>query len=92
MQALKAGHYYSTQGPLIEDIRFEGDDVVVDCSPAFGVYLLGMGSRADQSERRGQTTARLSAGRMGKGGFMRVAVVDRQGRSAWSNPFWRPVE
>jgi len=92
VQALKAGHYYSTQGPLIEDIRFEGDDVVVDCSPAFGVYLLGMGSRADQSERRGQTTARLSAGRMGKGGFMRVAVVDRQGRSAWSNPFWRPVE
>ncbi|MBL8326303.1 MAG: CehA/McbA family metallohydrolase [Rubrivivax sp.] len=89
VQALKAGHYYSTQGPLIEDIRIDGDDVVVDCSPAFGVYLLGRGSRADRSERRGQTTARLSAGRMGKGGFMRVVVVDDNGRSAWSNPLWR---
>jgi len=26
---------------------------------------------------------------MGKGGFMRVVVVDEQGRSAWSNPVWR---
>ena len=54
-----------------------------------GVYLLGKGSRSVQSEVRGQTTARLSAGRMGKGGFMRVVVVDEQGRSAWSNPMWR---
>lgn len=92
VQALKAGHYYSTQGPLIQDIRIEGDEVVVDCSPAFGVYLLGKGSRSDQSERRGQTSARLNAARMGKGGFMRVVVVDEQGRSAWSNPLWRPVD
>lgn len=89
VQALKAGHYYSTQGPTIHDIRLEDDELVVDCSPAFGVYLLGKGSRSVQSEVRGQTTARLSAGRMGKGGFMRVVVVDEQGRSAWSNPMWR---
>lgn len=92
VQALKAGHYYSTQGPVIEGIRIDGDNVVVDCSPAFGVYLLGKGSRADRSEQRGQTTARLNAGRMGKGGFMRVVVVDEQGRSAWSNPLWPQIE
>jgi predicted metal-dependent phosphoesterase TrpH len=92
VQALKAGHYYSTQGPVIQDIRIEGDEVVVDCSPAFGVYLLGKGSRSHQSEQRGQTSARLNAARMGKGGFMRVVVVDEQGRSAWSNPLWRPVD
>ncbi len=89
VQALKAGHYYSTQGPAIHDIRQEADDVVVECSPAFGVYLLGKGSRSVQCEQRGQTMARLPAGRMGKGGFMRVVVVDEQGRSAWSNPVWR---
>lgn len=89
VQALKAGQYYSTQGPTIQGIRFEGDEVVVECSPAFGVYLLGKGSRAVHCEPRGQTTARLDVGRMGKGGFMRVVVVDDQGRSAWSNPMWR---
>lgn len=89
VQSLKEGHYYSTQGPEIHDIRVEGDDVVVECSAAFGIYLLGKGSRAAQSEQRGQTMARLPAGRMGKEGFMRVVVVDEMGRSAWSNPAWR---
>ena len=89
VQSLKEGHYYSTQGPEIHDIRLEGDDVVVECSAAFGIYLLGKGSRAAQSEQRGQTMARLPAGRMGKEGFMRVVVVDELGRSAWSNPAWR---
>lgn len=87
--ALKTGRYYSTQGPEIHDIRFEGDEVVVECSPAFGVYLLGKGSRTAQSEQRGQTVARLPLGKMGKGGFMRVTVLDAHGRSAWSNPMWR---
>jgi hypothetical protein len=89
VHSLRDGRYYSTQGPKIHDIRVEGDDVVVECSAAFGIYLLGKGSRAAQSEQRDQTTARLPAGRMGKEGFMRVVVVDEMGRSAWSNPAWR---
>ncbi len=88
-KALKAGHYHSTQGPAIHDIRLEGHEVVVECSPAFGIYLLGKGSRAVQSEQRGQTTARLPAGRTGKEGFMRVVLVDDQKRSASSSPQWR---
>ena len=87
--ALRAGHYYSTQGPEIHDLRIEDDQVVVECSPAFGVYLLGKGSRSVASERRGQTSARLPLGRMGKGNAWRVTVVDDQGRSAWSNAMWR---
>ena len=90
LAALKSGNYYSTQGPEIHNIRFEADEVIVDCSPAYGVYLLGKGSRAVQSEVRGQTTAWLDASRMGKGGVMRVTVVDDKGRAAWSNPMWRP--
>lgn len=89
VQSLKDGLYYSTQGPAIHDIRLEGGEVVVECSAAFGIYLLGKGSRVVQSEQRGQTMARLPVGRMGKEGFMRVVVVDETGRSAWSNPAWR---
>lgn len=89
VQALKDGHYYSTQGPAIHGIWLEGDDIVVECSAAFKVYLLGKGSRAVQTELRGQTIARLPTGPMGKEGYMRVVVVDEQGRSAWSNPAWR---
>jgi hypothetical protein len=36
LQALHAGAYYSTQGPRINDVRVDGDQVHVLCSPARG--------------------------------------------------------
>ncbi|MBM3389623.1 MAG: phosphotransferase [Betaproteobacteria bacterium] len=87
--ALKAGHYYSSTGAEIHDMRFEGDELVVACSPASGVYLQGKGSRAAQLLGRDITLARLPAHKMGKHGFMRVTVVNAHGQRAWSNPIWR---
>jgi histidinol phosphatase-like PHP family hydrolase len=86
--ALKAGRYYSSTGPEIHAIRFEGDEVEVECSPAVGVYLLGKGSRATQVLGHDLTRVRLRAAELGKSSYRRVAVVDAQGRKAWSNPFW----
>ncbi len=87
--ALKAGHYYSSTGAEIHDIRVDGDELVVECSPASGVYLQGKGSRATQVLGENLTHVRLPAYKLGKGSFMRVTVLDAQGRRAWSNPFWR---
>jgi predicted metal-dependent phosphoesterase TrpH len=91
VEALKAGHYYSSTGPEIHAIRFEGDEVEVECSPAVGVFLLGKGSRNTQVLGHGLTRVRLQASKLGKEGFRRITVVDAQGRKAWSNPFWPEV-
>lgn len=89
LAALKAGHYYSSTGADLHDIRFEGDELVVECSPAVGVFLQGKGSRATQVVGRDLTQVRLPAHKLGKHSFLRVTVVDAQGRRAWSNPIWR---
>jgi len=89
LQALKNGHYYSSTGAEIHDIRLEGEELVVDCSPASGVFLQGKGSRVTQVLGQDLTNVRLPAHKLGKTSFMRVTVVDAQGRRAWSNPFWR---
>ncbi|MFN0186519.1 MAG: PHP domain-containing protein, partial [Aquabacterium sp.] len=68
--ALKAGHYYSSTGVEIHDMRFDGDDLVVDCSAATGVFLQGRGSRATQVVGRDLTQVRLPTGKLGKHSFM----------------------
>jgi predicted metal-dependent phosphoesterase TrpH len=88
VEALKAGRYYSSTGPEIHAIRFEGDEVEVECSPATGVYLLGKGSRNTQVLGQDLTRVRLQDSKLGKDSYRRIAVVDAQGRKAWSNPFW----
>lgn len=86
--SLKAGHYYSSTGPEIHAIRFEGDEVEVACSPAVGVYVLGKGSRSIQVLGEGMQRARLPHSKLGKESYRRIVVVDAQGRKAWSNAFW----
>jgi hypothetical protein len=88
LAALRDGRYYSTQGPLIHGIEIGADAVEVSCSPAAMVTVLGRGSRAAFQIGDGIERVRLPLERVAPGGFGRVTVVDRQGRKAWSNPFW----
>jgi hypothetical protein len=86
LDSLKAGRYYSTQGPLIDAIEWGAETVTVRCTPAAAVMVLGRGSRAEQSLRAGQTSASLPLERLRPGGFARIVVVDGGGRRAWSSP------
>lgn len=88
LAALKAGRFYATQGPLIEDIAWEDAHVTVRCSPAASVMALGRGSRAAQSVAAGQREARLPIAALRAGGFARIVVADAAGRRAWSNPMY----
>ncbi len=85
--ALKEGHFYSSQGPEIHDLRFDGDDVVIECSPAYSISLSGRGSKSNNQMGEDMTSARLPWRRY-EGSYFRVTVADRAGRKAWSNPIW----
>ena len=86
LEALKAGRYYATQGPLIHHINWDVDEVEVTCTAAASVMVLGRGSRAAQSVAAGQTRVRLPYAALKAGGFARIVVADSAGRRAWSNP------
>lgn len=86
LAALKDGAFYATQGPLIHDVAWRGEEVEVTCSPAASVMLLGRGSRAVQHVAPGTTRVRLPFGAHRAGGYARLVVADAQGRRAWANP------
>lgn len=88
VEALKAGHYYSTQGPLIERIANEGDEIVIECSPARQIIVAGRASRNEAVPGTGMTSARLPLGKFA-GDWCRVMVMDDDGKIAWSNPIYR---
>lgn len=86
--ALKAGAFYSSQGPIIHAVRFDGDAVEVECSDARAIMALGRASKATQLRGDGLTRARLDLSGFAKGGYVRLVVADAQGRRAWTNPVW----
>ncbi len=87
--ALKAGDFYSSQGPLIHDIAFNGDqsEVEVRTSPVKSMMLIGPKSRYTATHGAGLTEHRFPLEAF-PDGYIRLTVIDESGKRAWSNPIW----
>ncbi len=88
LEALKAGAYYSSQGPELRDVALGAETLRVASSPVSTVMALGAGSVSEQVFGMGIEAAELPLERFRKGGWLRVVAVDAVGRRAWSNPIW----
>jgi len=88
LAALKAGEYYSSQGPQITDIRISDDGVQVDCSACVTIIVQGKGTGTATLHGVSMTRGHLSRERLADSPWLRVTVVDRAGKRAWSNPVW----
>jgi predicted metal-dependent phosphoesterase TrpH len=92
LESLKAGAYYSTQGPRIERLERDGDRLRVSTSPAFCIALSGGGDHwldgAEQLEESGQVREATFDLTPFHSSYCRVTVIDADGRRAWSNPVW----
>lgn len=89
LAALKRGEHYSSQGPQIRELSVEGEVIEIVTSPADAVIALGRGSRSASQVIPGQTRTRLELGRVAESPWLRVVVMDKHGRRAWTNPIWR---
>ncbi|WP_103256286.1 PHP domain-containing protein [Tabrizicola aquatica] len=89
LAALKAGAFYSTQGPELRDVYLDGDQVVVESSAVVSVVALGHGTGAKAVHGHSMTRAAVPLARLNNSPWVRVAVIDAAGRRAWSNPIWR---
>jgi hypothetical protein len=88
LAALKAGTFYSSQGPELRDVRIEADRVVVECSAVVSVVAIGHGTGAKAVHGASLTRAEVPLGRLNNSPWVRVAVIDAAGKRAWSNPIW----
>jgi hypothetical protein len=89
LAALKAGQYYSSQGPELRGISFDKKGVDVECSAVRSVIVQGYGQGAKAVHGESMTSARVPLDRLGNSPWFRVTVIDRAGKRAWSQPYWR---
>jgi hypothetical protein len=89
LAALKAGAFYSSQGPQLHDVRLEGDHVVVESSAVVSAVAIGHGTGAKAVHGHSMTRSKVPLARLNNSPWVRVAVIDAAGKRAWSNPIWR---
>jgi hypothetical protein len=93
VEALKAGRYFSTQGPALRELRVEGGCLHVRTSGVRAIGLTGGGDRwLRGTERTSQASETIAEAEFDlapfRGAYCRVVAIDREGKRAWSNPIW----
>ena len=89
LDALKTGAFYSSTGPQIYDMQIHaGNRLSIACSPAERIWIIGYGPKAASAYGHGITTAEFDLRDLSDSPYVRVAIRDRQGGRAWSNPIW----
>jgi predicted metal-dependent phosphoesterase TrpH len=95
LNALKAGHYYSSQGPEFYDIKLSGKEIEISCSPVDTITVVCGVSRTCVKTGKAITSASFNLANLEQGWLLkkpspwfRVIVIDHAGKRAWSNPFW----
>ena len=88
--ALDEGRFYCSQGPRFEQITVKPGSVEVLCSPVchvlFASNLVWTAGRCHSGT--GLTMAQYKTNKDQGERYVRVQLVDAQGRKAWSNPIW----
>jgi len=89
LRALKAGHYYSSTGAQLHNVAIcSREKIVIECSPAAQILVLG--DRAGVLHR--MTGSQLTSAEFDlsdvNSRWLRVTVRDEAGQRAWTNPVW----
>jgi predicted metal-dependent phosphoesterase TrpH len=95
LRALKNGQHYSSQGPLLHDIRLNGKQIEIETSPVDTITVVCGVSRTCVRHGKAITTAEFDLAALDKGWLVekpspwfRVVAIDHAGKRAWSNPYW----
>jgi hypothetical protein len=86
--ALKAGHFYSSQGPELRDVRVYADRVEVECSAVVSIIVQGHGMAAKAVHGESMTRGTVPLTRFVGSPYLRVTIIDAGGKKAWSNPVY----
>lgn len=89
LAALKAGEFYSSTGPQIHNIQLKGKSIEIECSAAATVIVMGKGTSMATRHGASMTKVELPLERLKDSPWLRITIIDRAGKHAWSNPIWR---
>lgn len=88
-EAISAGHFYSSMGPEIYDLRIRGDEVTLRCSPVQRIFQIGdVRQFRCQISAQGDSVTEYRGRLFGDEKYVRFELYDSENRKAYTNPVW----
>jgi|GEM_PF-90441 len=87
-EAIQTGHFYASTGPELFDFYVENQTVFVTCSPANRINFVMYDTHGHSCFAKGMPLTEAQHKLRGTETYVRVEIVDAQGKKAWSNPIF----
>ncbi len=84
--ALATGCFYSTQGPEIHSFTVDGNVARARCSPVVDIRFVSQGKFGRRFTSENGEIEEAEFVLLGQEKYVRLVCIDRDGRTAWSNP------
>jgi hypothetical protein len=95
LEAVRQGHFYATVGPELRGLRRHGENLAIACSPCVNAIVLGASPGSGRASYYMPSLERpfeeILLPLPTSDAWLRVEVIDAEGKKAWSNAF-RPDE
>ena len=92
LESVREGRFYSSMGPAFHSIELSEHHLTIRTSPCVEVHFVSAGSagRSTYAPRDAPQTefALASSGAGWLKTYLRIEIIDTQGRTAWSNPLF----
>ncbi len=89
LASLKSGAFYSSTGPEIHHVAWAATEVEIACSAVVTVILQGSGTRTSVIHGHSLTRITLPFAALEPSNWLRLTIIDKAGKRAWTNPVWR---
>ena len=87
LQAMERGQFYLTQGPTIRDWGLEENTLYFQCTPCQEIHVVTYPARGTSLYAEpGRDLTEIAYSLKGGERYVRVECIDKDGRSAWTNP------
>lgn len=88
-EALKNGDFYASEGPEIKELYYENGKLCITCSPADKIIFTTYPKRGTAYfDERGDGLTHLEYPFTENDKFMRVTVIDKEGKRAYTNAYF----
>ena len=91
LEALKVGANYSSTGPDFYDLTVEDHQICIKSSPVSAIIIQGAGCRTLTELGENLTDVIMPFRWPDDAKWLRVTLINENGKKAWSNPIWRDV-
>ncbi len=88
MDSIRRGLFYSSNGPEIRNLEIKEDEIRVTSSPARSIAFISNEWLGQKNTAETGTIEEACYKLTGGETYVRIEVTDREGRTAWSNPFF----